>query len=127
VLALRGDSLLLQLQAGGDSVALPMAKVERLEVSQGLHSSTLKGLGFGVVTGAVLGTVGGASSGGSYPAIAAVGGGIIGGLAGLVIGGVIGAFHTSERWERIPVRSAGRLSVAPTQGNGVVLSLGVRF
>lgn len=127
VLALRTDSLLLRLQPAGDSIALPMAQVRTLEVSQGVHSLWLHDLGLGTATGVAFGAVWGSLTARRLPVIAAVGGGLFGGFAGMFVGGMIGAFHSGERWERVPLRTAGRLSIAPTQGGGVTLSFGVRF
>lgn len=127
VLALRGDTLVLQLRPGGDSVALPMAQLSALELSRGRHSSTLKGFGYGMVIGTGTGILAGAAWGEKGSKGEAMGmAGLFFGFTGLVAGGLWGTLYQSERWERTPLGVAGRVSIVPHTG-GVTLSLAGRF
>jgi len=125
VIAVRGDSLVLQLQTRGASVVLPMAQLSALELSRGRHSSTLKGFGYGMVIGTTSGILAGAVWGEKgFKGEAMTMGGVLVGFTGLVAGGLWGTLHQSERWERTPLGVAGRVSIVPRSGGANLLFSG---
>jgi hypothetical protein len=148
MLALRGDSLVFQLEGRPDSVTLPMRQVTKLDVSRGEHSHGLEGMFLGALAGVAVGAVlesrassqSDASSGCKDAGCAFLSGAAAAGasygnqflpLAGLLLGGIgggiVGLAYESERWEHVPPRTAGRVSVVPAPHGGVALSLAVRF
>jgi len=111
VVTLDSASLLLAPAPEAEFVRVPLAGVERLEVSRGRARST--------VTGAVVGTLAGALGGYGAARIfsrpeecefvcgaAQAGSAALGGALGLVLGGMIGSStpHGPERWRPVPVR-----------------------
>jgi hypothetical protein len=122
VVALRGDTLVVRkADAGAAGLHLPLARVERLEVSRGRRSrGTGAALGFlvGAAVGAAYGEAGhpglghtDISEGGETAIYAGVGG-----LLGAAIGAVLGG----ERWKRVPLPR--RLGIAPHWRGGVAVS-----
>jgi hypothetical protein len=87
-------------------VAIPVAAIERLEISGGRRSRRLVGSLVGAAVGAALGAYDGSKA--SDPFVsgpAAVIGGVGGGLLGLLVGGLVGRAIPAgpERWEDHPV------------------------
>ena len=103
VVALRGDTLFVRnADEGGAGLPLPLARVERLEVSRGRRSR-----GTGAALGFLLGAAVGAAYGvAGHPGLAhtdiSEGGeiAIYAGVAGL-LGAAIGTARGGERWERV--------------------------
>jgi hypothetical protein len=125
-----------------------MSQVTKLDVSRGEHSHGLKGMALGALAGLAVGAVleirassqSEASSGckdagcalfsGAAAAGAAAGNQFLP-LAGLLLGGIgggiVGLAYESERWEHVPPRTAGRVSIVPARSGGVALWLAMRF
>lgn len=120
-------------RAPGDTVAIPLDHLQRLEVSAGRKRDTWHGAGIGALAGAVAGAVVGVAtyrscegSGrlgcfdlgpiGSASAMA-----VLGAAAGGVVGGIIGSTRVSEHWRRIPISVA----VAPVAGGRIALAAAV--
>ncbi len=117
-----------------DSVtsAVPIAAIERLEVSQGRRSRWLLGLGLGVAVGGATGALVGYASGddesgflqfsaGDKAVMLGVALGAVGGVVGLVTG----ALSRGDRWQEVP-RDRIRVTVAPTR-TGVFLGARLAF
>jgi hypothetical protein len=112
--ALRDGSLVLEVH--GKTHSVPLATVNRVEVSQGRHVSRRW-----VVVGAVAGGLAGALVGGCLTnkddyGVACAGQDdtkyVIGGLVGGVAGGALGAWlGKSERWEDVDLRRSARLAL----------------
>jgi hypothetical protein len=110
VITLDSASLLLAPTPGAEVVRVPLAGVERLEVSRGRARSTL----LGAAVGAVIGALAGYHAAKTFVppeecefvcgAVQAWSAGA-GGVAGLLVGGAIGSNveHGPERWEPVPV------------------------
>ena len=131
------DSLVLRPEYGAWPVAIPLASVTRLEVSQGQKSRMGPGAGIGLLGGGLLGylissgTLGrGCTEGGGFLeptreqciGLSTVGGAVVGTLLGLVIGAVM----TTYRWEEVPLDQL-RVSFGPQRDGRFGLGAPVRF
>ena len=141
VVAVQGDSVVLQTRDLATPRAVAISDITGLEVSLGQRGNTRRGLIYGTVIGAGLGAVlaavtykkpdcagatffcGDVTPNRSGDAVA---GGILGALTGIVVGGLWGATHPSERWARRSLGSATRVGVAPG-GRGTTVSVVARF
>lgn len=121
VISVSGDTLRIPLD--GDVLPIPLASVERLEVSDGKNR----------LAGALVGTVAGAAGGaavlalacvgtddncGGYTWLAAYGGAFIGAPIGAIGGFIVGR----ERWRTLPLTEPGSFRVAPGP-DGVTLAV----
>lgn len=108
VVTLDSASLLLAPRPDVESVRVPLAGVERLEVSRGGKPSTLQGAAVGAVVGAGAGLgIGLLATQDDCDFVCGavqVGSSVIGGVLGLVFGALTGSEipHGPERWQ--PVR-----------------------
>ena len=125
VRTLSDDAIELAVKGRDDMISVPRASVIRLEVSQGRNRR--KGALIGGAAVATVGIVWGAvgchdsSDWNSWWC-----GGILGG-AGLVLGGGVGALVGSgEHWNELP-SDRFRVTLAPTPGRGVALSMRFTF
>ena len=124
----RGDSLLL-LTERRESIPVPLASLDRLEVSDGVHGHALTGLGLGLLAGAVVGgTIGAAVEpdellGRGVNVLAGV---VLGGAGGGLIGVAVGASIQSERWQALPGREQAASSFSPS-GDRLAVGLSLRF
>ncbi len=132
VVALRSDTLVLRrgLPGGHEVVGLPLASIERLEVTAGTKSNAGKGALTGGIVGGALGLViglaaWGGSDGGDFlefgPEAVPVSMAFLGG-AGAILGTFIGALSHTDRWAPVPLES---LRLAPVEG-GVALGAAMR-
>lgn len=109
--------------------AVPVAAIERLDVSRGRRSRWLQGLGIGMAVGGATGALIGLASGddeggfsaGDNAAIAGIGLGVVGGVVGVLVGAV----SRGDRWQEVP-RHGLLVSLAPTR-NGVLLGASIAF
>jgi len=106
----RNDSLFLQV-APNETLGIPVAGINQLDVSTGRSRHVLRSAGIGALVGAATGAFIGLADGDdpkeSFLAFtagekAAMGGIVLGG-AGLVIGTLIGALNVSEHWTSVPL------------------------
>ncbi|MGH7537811.1 MAG: hypothetical protein ACREMF_04190 [Gemmatimonadales bacterium] len=124
----RGDTLVLLTERSG-SISVPLANLDLLEVSDGVHGHALTGLGLGLLAGAA---VGGAIGAAVEPdellgrGINVLAGVALGGAGGGLIGVAVGASIRSERWQDIPGRELGA-SPSSTNGDRLALGLSLRF
>ncbi len=134
VAAVDADTLVLGVNHGTSSLAIPFASMTSLEVSRGKKSKA----GLGAIIGAPIGLVAGAligyaasGGGGTFPlgeglerleeggdAMAA--GALLGGLTGGLIGALIGSSIKVDRWETVPLDRI-RVSLT-TRGGGLEVS-----
>jgi hypothetical protein len=127
VVTLRGDTLVVRKAGAGEAgLRLPLAQVERLEISRGSRSrGTGAAIGFflGAAVGALYGEVG-------HPGLAhtdiSEGGetAIYAGAAGL-LGAGIGAVLGGERWKHVPL--PGSVGLAPHWRGGFAFSARLAF
>lgn len=125
-----GDTVVLRLDPGGETMPFAMAGITRVELSRGLKGHTGAGIGLGLLAGFGVGAVVGYTScgtcgGGEDDQIskllgALAWGGIIGG-GGMLVGGLVGAHHKTERWDTVP-SNRWRFSVGPRR-EGFALAL----
>ena len=119
----------------GTGLSVPLADVDRLQVSRGQQSRALRGLAVGTGLGVGLGAVVGALY---YPTDDAgcpefdgrgacvVGWSVVFGAVGLVVGVVTGALSKTDRWEDVAVGQFS-FSLAPLGGDGLIMVTRVRF
>jgi hypothetical protein len=116
VTALRGDSLVVKRERNGETIAVSVRAIGRLDVSVGRHSHGWAGAGIGLVGGAALGSVLGYAAGDDprkacsdtdclfagldrYTAREkAAGGAIALGIVGTIAGAIVGHHVTTDRW-----------------------------
>ena len=129
--AVRPDTLILRRArpGGKESVGLPVASIERLEVSVGTTSNAGKGALTGGIVGGVLGLVLGiaawaGSDDGDFlqvgPEAVPVSVAFFGG-GGAILGTFIGALSHSDQWAPVPLES---LRLGPVEGG---VALGASF
>lgn len=116
--------------ANGETRAVPIASISRLEVSEGERTRMGgfgRGAGFGFLIGAVIGGGLGLTSGddGIFSAgeTALILGTFSGGV-GALIGGALGASNPGEHWRRVPVR---RVTAGPAPGGGFATTVSLAF
>ncbi len=135
------DDTLLVL-SNGNTLALPLDAVTRLDVSRGRKTNTGKGAEIGFLLGGVVGAVIGYASyeecvpqgPRSWSCIgpnfgsegAALGGALLGGLGGGVVGALIGASSKTDRWQEVPLDRV-RVSLGPQRDGRFGLGASVRF
>ncbi len=146
VSAIRGDTILLKLDATEEERAVSLRSLERIELSVGEKRHTLEGLLIGTGAGVLLGFL--ASRGaedddpsgcfnlgwgggcfnpgltaGEKRGLAVIGGGFFFGG----VGAIVGALTKSDRWQEVPLARV-RLSLVPQRGRpGLVLLASVSF
>jgi hypothetical protein len=125
------DAIVVSLRGGREIVRVPLADVQRLEVSAGRRTHASQGALLGTIAGGVLGGLAGASGcfqaedcdGGTFAAIGAVIGGTLSGL----LGAGVGALCQTEKWERVDTRHV-QLQLGPASARGgLALGLKVSF
>jgi len=115
-----------------DRAPLKVARraITQLEVSRGRHRQALKGMLIGAAIGAaVLAVSPGCYAGCSFNSSSGsdrAQGSALGLLGGALWGVGIGALVKADRWSVVPLEQV-RVSVGPTRGRGIALSLSVRF
>jgi len=127
VLALKADTLVLDAEDRVETLEVPLALVEKVEISRGKKSNTAGGAIAGGLFGAVLGAAcasgpGGYGCGGSdaeYVALATI-------AAGTGIGALIGAAIKTDRWEQVPLDDI-RVGLSPVTPDGVAVSFALRL
>jgi hypothetical protein len=128
------DSVALSVVTPGGELLLPRDSIVRVELSQGMHSDAMHGLGIGAVIGGGAGAAFGLLLGQATEdqdvssaelAVAGAGaGGILGGLVGLGIG----ALTRSERWHEISLgEQPMQMSVLQRPDGRVVLGVAMKF
>ena len=129
VVAVRGDSLVLQEPGAPGETLGPLAAVRTVQVGRGgdPSGSALRGLVLGSAAGALaFGAIGFASASGdpqgpSRLANAAFVGGILGVPLGAVVGGLAGHRRGTLRW--VPLPPGAGVTVAPGAEGGVAVGL----
>lgn len=123
VLTVRADTLLLRRAFSGDTLAIALPLVTRLEVSRSRRRHAYAGAGIGGAVGFLYGWKHGSShacahSGPSQADSSCFGvfDVFLGTLGGALIGSAVGALVRTDRWE--PVPREGWLSLAPRTAGG---------
>jgi hypothetical protein len=135
--SLKADTLVVL--SSGDTLAVPVDLVTRLDVSRGRKTNRGKGAGIGFILGAVLGSVIGYASYdecvpqgwlGCFmdfgPEASAAGGFAAGSLGGAVVGALIGGLSKTDRWHEVPLDRV-RVTFGPQHIGGVGLWASVKF
>lgn len=123
VVAVRGDSLQLAVDASSDTMIVGVFRLATLDVSTGRHKRRWLGAGLGFFAGAVVGAaVGGATyrkqecSGEAFfcdyggRSIDVAAGAVLGGAVGTVVGAIVGA-GSADNWTPVIPRRAARLEL----------------
>ncbi len=135
VVALPADTLIVDAPGYADPLALPLASVARLEVSQGQESRTLKGAGIGSLIGAGAGLAsaaiacaitGDCDSGDPYTGLVYLSLGVLGAAAGALTGAIIGSTKEVDRWVDVPLERV-RFGLTPSEHLGLTVSARVAF
>lgn len=128
-----GDTVVMKLDRGQETVAYPVASLSRFEVSGGRSGHTGTGALLGFVVGAGAGAVLGRSECGSgctgeedFGGLAALLGAGIGGGIGLVVGAVAGSSYKTDDWVLAPV-SGLHVSAWPAGRRGLAVALSFKF
>ena len=129
LIALTADTLLAR-GPRGDTLAVPVAAISRLEVSRGRRKHTWRGAGIGLLVGTAAGAAISAAtyheSDRSCPATdsfcgfdvspdrgeTVIAGAVLGGALGAAVGGVVGASRRKEAWRVVPL-DRPRVGLAP--------------
>lgn len=128
-------SIVINERPGSEATTLPLAFVQKFEVSQGRQAKTGKGALIGGASGVAAGVAAGlivcadgdcvTSGEGDLKGTVATVLGVGGGLFGVGVGCLVGSHLHSERWRVIP-RSDLRMNFVPTR-DGVRLGLSLSF
>lgn len=126
VLEIDEKSLLIGVSKDRVPLRVPRQAITQLDVNAGQRGRVLKGMIIGAGVGAASFTALLASTdlgpdSGDYAG--AVG---IGAVGGGILGAGIGALIKTDRWSPVPLDRV-RLSLGPTRGRGIALSLSVGF
>jgi hypothetical protein len=124
----RQDTLLVRREESGDTVALPLSQLVRLDISGGTQTHALRGAGIGFLAGAIVGAIAGQSSdrkcsssmesSGWLTCGQNAGYGAIGlGVLGAGIGAIVGWVNPTERWQ--PVALPGNPAIAVQVWHGI--------
>jgi hypothetical protein len=125
-----GEVLVVRIAGQGDAVRVPLADMQRLEVSAGRHSYASQGALIGAIPGVAFGgLVGAYATCFDMPDCSGVPGALLGaalvGTVTMAAGAGIGALIKTERWQKAaPIHAA--LQLAPTRG-GMAVGLKVSF
>ena len=128
------DTLLLQ-EGAAPQIRVPLASIQQIarrDKRTGWQGA-LHGAGLGLLIGGVAGAITGFASGddpetqwfaftAEEKALAV---GVVLGVGGAVLGGVIGAAAPGERWVRVPLPAAPRVSHSSSNGVLIAYSIGL--
>ena len=140
VMSSDGDTIVVKTDGDGNTIAVPMVRVTRVDVSGGTRTHRLRGTGVGFLGGATIGALAGLASYrapkcgsgvfclDSGPEAAAMGGAATGGVLGAVVGLLVGSTST-ELWDPIAGTPHGgaRVGIAPSSRGGVALTASLTF
>lgn len=140
VMSSDGDTVVVKTDGDGNTIAVPMVRVTRVDVSGGTRTHRLHGTGVGFLGGATIGALAGLASyraprcgSGSIcldfgPEVAAMGGAATGGVLGAVVGLLVGSTST-ELWDPVAgtPHAGARVGIAPSSRGGVVLTASLTF
>jgi len=124
VIEVRSDTLLFAPDKQSSRTLVPTTSLLGLEVSRGLHSHVLKGVGLGFLAGALVGgVIGASSSDDENRSLRTVFEAAVWGGCGILVGAIVGSRET-ERWEtlRLPIH-VGILPSTDDIGLSVEISL----
>ncbi len=139
--SVRADTIEFRPDGASDPLRvtdIPVAHIQHLDVSGGMHRHTLAGLAWGGVSGVVVGAVFGASSyhqcqsqafcvNISSQAGYIASGALVLGLIGGAVGSIVGTLIKTEKWTRVPGYPVAKLTVVPLQHGAVGYGLALRF
>lgn len=127
VLALKADTLVLDAEDRVAPLEVPLALVEKVEVSHGKKSRIGTGAIVGGLTGALLGALGSLAWGDAGSLGSDAGVAILASTAaGTGIGALIGAATKTDRWEEVPLTDI-RVGLSPVTPDGVAVSVAYRL
>jgi hypothetical protein len=109
-----------------EAIPVPLAGLDRLEVSDGVYGHALTGLALGLLAGAVVGGTIGAVVAPDELRQTVLAGVVLGGAGGGLIGVVVGASIRSERWQEVPTPNLGA-SPFSTSEDRLAVGLSLRF
>ncbi len=129
VVALKPDTLAVNVENRDSPLALPLASLTKLEVSQGQKSRTLKGAGIGFLVGGAAGLAtaalacaiaGDCDADDPYTGLVYAVFGVLGAGVGTLTGAIIGSTIKVDRWDTVQL---DQLRVGlPPRGHGLEVS-----
>lgn len=125
----RGDSLMVRDDDRSVATAVPLATVDRLQVSRGRHSHWITGAAIGFAVGAATGVIAGVAGHNDADWLFSSGasaflGAVLLAPVGAVTGLVVGLMVRTERWQTVPLDDIGPGVARGPDGR---LGLGVRL
>ncbi len=119
------DTLVINLETS--QMAIPMAAVQRIDISRGLKSNTLKGTLYGALAGGLaFGTVAGVLiEGDDFWGLGVFIYAVSGLAAGAGLGALIGSGWHTEHWNQVPLPVS--LSVAPLGDGDYAVGVAFRY
>lgn len=124
---IRPDTLMVRDDDRSVATAVPLATIDRLQVSHGRHSHWIRGAAIGFGAGVVTGATLGAASGNDWLFTSSENafiGAILFAPIGAVTGAVVGLLVRTERWETVPLE---RLAPEVAWHTGGRLNVGIRL
>ncbi len=129
VLSMKADTLVLDAEGRVETLEVPLALVEKVEVSRGKESNAGKGAIRGGVVGASFGLVFAGAillDGGSDKEVVSVAFLAAFTGAGMLVGTAIGAVSSSDRWEEVPLDGI-RIGPSSVHHDGLEVSVALRL
>ncbi len=129
VVALKPDTLAVNVENRDSPLALPLASLTKLEVSRGQKSRTLKGAGIGFLVGGAAGLAtaaiacaiaGDCAADDPYTGLVYAVFGVLGAGVGTLTGAIIGSTIKVDRWETVQLDQL-RVGLTP-RGHGLEVS-----
>ena len=127
------DTLQFRSKKHAAPLAIPIASLEKLDVSTGSKGNFANGAIMGLVSGGAVGAIIGLAAGDDESGFlqfsaqdkAAMAGGLLGGV-GLLFGAAIGASIKSDKWESVSLERM-RVDILPRQDGALALRASFRF
>lgn len=138
VVASDGDTIIVRTDGEGKTIAVPMVRVTRIDVSGGTRTFRLRDTVGGLLIGATFGALAGLAAHQSPncasvdvclgPEFAALGGAATGGVLGAVVGLLVGS-TSRELWDPLSGtrQNGARVGIAPSSPGGVSLTGSLTF
>ena len=129
IISTSNDTVVFRSETYPVTRSLPLAEIQRVEVSSGLHRNTARGAVYGLFAGGIAGAIIGAvtytpcegwcimvpNSSGEAAAFGAA----VFGAVGLVAGTIVGGLTQTEEWHALPVKPTVTAMAAGSRGVAV--------
>lgn len=128
IVTINADTLMLRSEKQATPLAISLASMTELEVSQGRKSNAGKGRRIGLLAGAGIGFPLGYAIGEEEVSRGTVGArsAVFFGYIGLLVGAIIGSGTHTDKWQEVPLDRI-RLSISPQRHGGLTAGARVRI